>query len=185
MAPSGREVEIKLPFPSAADAIDRLESVGARRVSERELEDNVLYDLPSDALRGTGRLLRLRSAGGRSVLTFKGPVPGEHRHKVRVEHETAVSDADATARLLSGLDYVPRYRYQKYRTTFEVEGIEASVDETPIGCWVELEGRPEAIDRVAGRLGFTPDRYVLATYRQLHEEAAVARGDEPGDLVFE
>ena len=184
MVAGGREVEIKLPFASAADATKRLLALGARRVRDREFEDNVLYDFPTRELRLSGRLLRLRRSGTRALLTFKGPVEGEFRHKVRAEHETEVSDPDALARALEGLGLFPQYRYQKYRTTFEVEGLEACVDETPVGCYVELEGDAAAIDRAAARLGFGPEAYVLATYRELHEQAARARGEAPGDLVF-
>jgi adenylate cyclase, class 2 len=184
MAPSGRETEVKLPFSSPAEAEARLRGIGARREREREFEDNVLYDLPDGLLRSSGRLLRLRRAGGRAVLTFKGPVPGEHRHKVRVEHETEVGRPEEAARILEGLGLTPCYRYEKYRTAYAVEGLEIALDETPIGCFVELEGKPEAIDRIAARLGFPESQYVLATYRQLQEQHAAASGVEPGDLVF-
>jgi adenylate cyclase, class 2 len=184
MTPSGRETEIKLPFASPAEAEARLAAIGATLERAREFEENVLFDLPGDALRASGRLLRLRRAGGRAVLTFKGPVPGEHRHKVRVEHETSVDRPDAVVLLLEGLGYAPRYRYQKYRTTFALEGLEIALDETPIGCFVELEGEPAAIDRVAARLGFDASQYILATYRQLQEQLAAGLDTEPGDLVF-
>jgi adenylate cyclase class 2 len=185
MTPSGRETEVKLPFASPVEAEARLVSIGARRESAREFEDNVLYDLPGDELRSSGRLLRLRRVAGQAVLTFKAPVPGEHRHKVREEHESAVERPDAVALILEGIGFAPRYRYQKYRTTFALEGLEIALDETPIGCFVELEGEPEAIDRVSERLGFSASQYVLATYRQLQEQYAAVRGVEPGDLVFE
>ncbi len=184
MTPSHRETEIKLPFASPAEAGSRIAALAAAPKRAREFEENTLYDLPGDPLRGSGRLLRLRRVGGRAVLTFKGPVPGEHRHKVRVEHETEVDRPDAVAAILEGLGFAPRYRYQKYRTTFALGGLEIALDETPIGCFVELEGEPDEIDRVAERLGFTPPQYVLATYRQLQEELAASTGTEPGDLVF-
>jgi adenylate cyclase class 2 len=184
MAPSGRETEVKLPFSSPAEAEARLRGIGARREREREFEENALYDLSGGVLRSSGRLLRLRRAGGRAILTFKGPVPGEHRHKVRVEHETEVGSPEEVARILEGLGLSPCYRYQKYRTTYALEGLEIALDETPIGCFVELEGEPDAIDRIAARLGFSESQYVLATYRQLQELHAAALGVEPGDLVF-
>ncbi|MBZ5638931.1 MAG: class IV adenylate cyclase [Acidobacteriia bacterium] len=184
MALPGRETEVKLRFASPAEAAARLLSIGARPERERQLEDNVLYDLRGDPLRSAGCLLRLRRSGGRAILTYKAPVPGEHRHKVRVEHETVVGDPDATARILEGLGLAPRYRYQKYRTTFALEGLEIALDETPIGCFVELEGEPDAIDRVAASLGYSESQYILATYRQLQEQRAAVLGIELGDLVF-
>ena len=45
-------------------------------------------------------------------------------------------------------------------------------------------GEPDAIDRVAARLGIAPQDYIRLTYRDLQERDAAARGlDEPGDMV--
>lgn len=181
MRPSSRESEVKLRFPSAADALAALDRIGAVPVRAREFEDNLLYDLPGKPLGSSGRLLRLRRAGGRATLTYKAPVSGPTRHKVREEHESRVEDADALARILEGLGYAPVWRYQKYRSTFAVDDVEVTVDETPIGCWVEVEGPPERIDVVAASLGCGPDRFVTGTYFDLHREES---GDEAGDLVF-
>jgi adenylate cyclase class 2 len=180
-----REIEVKLPFSSPGDALRLLGKLGARVVQPRTFEDNVVFDLPSASLKATDRLLRLRRVGSRAVLTYKAPVAGLHRHKIREETETEVGDPDAMESILHGLGYRPVYRYQKYRSTLELEGLEISVDETPLGCYVELEGEPKAIDRVAIRLGFAPESYVLSTYRQLQEAAAAERGETPGDLVFD
>jgi len=184
MSHANTEIEVKLRFESAAAARDALEKLGASLVEPRVFEDNVLYDRAHAPLRDAGKLLRLRRVGERVVLTYKAPVAGEHRHKVREEHETRVGEFEAAVRILDGLGFFPSYRYQKYRTLYAIGGVHACVDETPIGCFVELEGEPEAIDRVAERLGFAQDRYIRGTYRDLHEEAAGTSGPELGDLVF-
>ena len=127
--------------------------------------------------------LRLRSVDNRAWLTYKAPVSGEHRYKVREEHESGVDDPDAVHRMLIGLGFTPRYRYQKYRTQYGSGELQACLDETPLGCFVELEGEPEAIDRVAAELGFGEDAYIRSSYRELHE--AFAGSSDPGDLVFD
>lgn len=186
MSASTRETEIKLAFASPGAALAALSGLGARPGRPRTLEKNRVYDLPGEPLARTGCLLRLREAGGRATLTFKAPVPGEHRHKVREEHETDVGDAEACARILEGLGYRVAWRYEKYRTTFELrDGLVAAVDDTPIGCWLELEGEASAIDRAAAALGFGPEAYVRGTYRDLLESDAAARGVAPGDLLFD
>jgi len=187
MGQAGKEVEIKLSFDSAATARRLLESSGARVVMARTFEDNVLYDRESSPLKNAEKMLRLRRVGPQSVLTYKAPVAGERspqRHKVRIEHETQVGDARAVELMLDGLDFKPAYRYQKYRTKYELDGLEACLDETPIGCFVELEGAPDVIDRVAERLGFSRDQYICTSYRELHEESA-GRTGEIGDMVFD
>jgi adenylate cyclase class 2 len=184
MDPSN-EVEIKLRFDSPRTAVREIEKLGADLVEQRAFEDNGVYDLPSRALRMAGQLLRLRTKGSSSTLTFKSKVPGHARHKVYREHETGVDDVEQTHLLLTGLGYSRWYRYQKYRTVYRFDDVEIAIDETPIGCFVELEGDPEAIDGLAARLGCTPERYILETYHELHEAEAAARGVPAGDLVFE
>jgi adenylate cyclase class 2 len=179
------EIEVKLPFDSVEVARERIASAGARAKSARRFEDNAVFDRPVEPLAGTGILLRLRRTDGRALLTLKRPVSGAHRHKVREEHETAVADPDAVTRILDGLGLRIAYRYQKYRTLFELGGVELALDETPLGCFVELEGEPDRIDEVASRLGYGPDRYVLDTYLDLHERAARERGVPRGDLLIE
>jgi len=59
------------------------------------------------------------------------------------------------------------------------------LDETPLGCFVELEGPPEEIDSAAQRLGFTPDQYIRESYRELQILDARRRGVPLGDLLME
>lgn len=184
MALSSRENEIKLGFSSPELALKRLRDAGAIEVRERAFEDNVLFDTPAGTLAGSGRLLRLRRCAEEALVTFKARVPGEHRHKVHVEHEARVSDGAAFERVLAGLGYEPRYRYQKYRTVYRLDRVEASLDETALGTFVELEGEPDDVDRAARSLGASQADYIRATYRELHEHAASARNEEPGDLLM-
>jgi len=182
MEASPREVEIKLPFASPEQARTALQTLGAAPFTPREFEDNVLFDRAHDALKPQGKLLRLRRIGSRAIVTMKSPVQGEYRHKVRIEDETSVDRPDAMEKILVGLGLTPRYRYQKYRAEFRLGALHICLDETPIGCFVELEGEPDEIDRTAEKLGFSPADYVRESYRELHEQAAGS--DDPGDLIF-
>jgi adenylate cyclase class 2 len=175
-------VEVKLSFPSAAEALSRLHGAGAADLAPRTFEDNALWDRDGGALASSGRVLRVRRAGRRAVLTFKRKLPGGGRYKVCEEHETEVADPVALEGVLRGVGFHQAYRYQKYRTELRLEDVHVSIDETPLGCYVELEGARDAIDRAAERLGFTPDRYVRATYRELQVQASP--DGEPGDLLM-
>ena len=184
MAKSNRENEIKLAFPSPETAVSWLRNAGAHEVRARAFEDNVLFDFPDRSLTRSGRLLRLRAFGGAALLTFKAPVAGEHRHKLRIEYETAVADPDALRSIFLGLGLEPAYRYQKYRATYHLEGVEAALDETPVGTFIELEGAPDDVDRAAAALGAAPSDYIRATYRELQEKDAAARGVAAGDMLL-
>jgi adenylate cyclase class 2 len=184
MERSKREVEIKLPFDSPAEAIEKLELLGAELVRERTFEDNLLFEREQDPLHRSNKLLRLRREGGRALLTFKSAPPGVHAYKVRLEDESVVDDPEAMERILEGLGFRPAYRYQKYRALYQLDDLEICLDETPVGCFLELEGAPTSIDRTALELGFTPDRYILSSYRDLHHRHAKRLGVTPGDMVF-
>jgi adenylate cyclase class 2 len=179
-----REIEIKLRFDSADEARKRLEQLGSRLREPRIFEDNILYDRKHDPLTTAGKALRLRRVGAVALLTYKGPVSGEQRYKIRIENETEVANGPATERILDALGFEPVYRYQKYRTVFELDELDVCLDETPLGCFVELEGPPKAIDGAASRLGFAAADYVLESYRELHERAAEARGEAARELLL-
>lgn len=180
-----REVEVKLEFASADDARSALDRIGAEPVVARQFEDNRILDRTEDPLVPSGRLLRLRRFGSRAWLTVKVPVAGDFRHKVREEHETEIHDFEATRRIFRSLGFETVYRYEKYRATYRRGPLEICLDETPVGCFVELEGPADDIDGTAAELGYSESQYILASYRELHVQAARSRGREPGDMVFE
>lgn len=185
MRRSRREIEVKLRFDSPEDARRRLEVLDLRLERARYFEDNVVFDRDDRSLVADGKMLRLRRRGDVAVLTYKAPVEGQHRHKVREEHETKIDDPDSLERVFEGLGLSPIYRYQKYRTLLVREDLQVCLDETPLGCFVELEGTPDAIDEAARSMGVGEEQYLLLTYRDLQEQEAKARGTVAGDLVFE
>ena len=67
-----------------------------------------------------------------------------------------MSDPDAFTLVLDRLGYQPAFRYEKYRTQLQAAGEPGliTIDETPIGVYLELEGPQDWIDSTAARLGF-------------------------------
>jgi adenylate cyclase class 2 len=112
---AGTETEVKLRIGDVAALRRRLRQLGLRIRAPRSLEQNVLFDSPSRALRRQGRMLRLRRIGGRQFLTFKGPAAASKRYKMRTEVETEVAHTDAVAAILGELGFRPVFRYEKYR----------------------------------------------------------------------
>ncbi len=182
MKPMGREVEIKLLAEDAGAARERLERAGFRRTEPRTLEINEVYDSRDQRLRTGGMLLRLRRAGGRSRLTFKGRSEAG-KHKTREEIEAGVEDGAALAQILERLGFEVAFRYEKYRSEFEDGEGRAMLDETPAGVYIELEGPPEWIDRAAGRLGYREQDYITESYAQLHARSPEGRAGRR-DMVF-
>jgi adenylate cyclase class 2 len=177
------EVKIRLADPQAFKS--RLVEAGFYVSVARALEINDLYDTPDRSLRRQGMLLRLRRVGDESKITWKGAgVAGPH--KSRPELETSIGSFEVLAEILKQLGFERIFRYEKFRTEYE-NGREHSVvtvDETPIGNYIEIEGEPEWIDGTARQLGFSANDYILASYGQLYLDHCRQHGLEPGDMIF-
>ena len=148
-----------------------------------------LFDRPDASLRAADQVLRLRmdsNADGKHwIVTYKGPAERE-RYKSREEIETSVADGDNLALVLNRLGYIPSFRYEKYRTTFGTShqpGI-ITVDETPMGIFLELEGSKKWIDDTTTHLGFSDSDYVITSYAGLWQEYSRGRSNVPRDMIF-
>ena len=184
---SKREIEIKLRVSDLAGILRRLQKLGA--VSRgRVHEQNTLFDTPDSGFRRSGRLLRLRQQtpapanhvrGGLSsaILTAKAPplpkLPlssGTKKglYKEVQENEEHIKDPRHLSQALKGLGFRFGFRYEKYRTSFQLNFLHIDLDETPVGTFLELEGNPAAINRTARSLGFSANDYIRATYWTLY-----------------
>jgi len=185
-----RETEVKLRFPGPPiDAIGLIEQAGYTRHTPRTLESDQLFDLPNSPLRASDQVIRLRLESNdlstQWTLTYKGPATRE-RYKSREEIETRLEDGANFTLILTRLGYIPVFRYEKYRTKFCTslsKGL-ITVDETPMGVFLELEGPKEWIDETATRLGFSPNDYVISSYAALWKEYRTRNGNTPVNMVF-
>lgn len=162
-----------------------LRRAGFRLSKRRVFEANTLFDTANGELRGTERLLRVREAGKVGVMTYKGAgIDG--KYKDREELQVEVSDPKRLSEMLAKLNFVPAFRYEKYRTEFRRAGEKgvATLDETPIGVYLELEGAPAWIDRSARRLGFAESDYNTASYFGLYVDYCRQRGLQPTNMTF-
>jgi adenylate cyclase class 2 len=184
MSVSHLETEIKLRV-EACSARRLLSRHGFRVRRRRVFESNVVYDTPDLALRRQGCLLRLRRAGRLVTLTYKGPASAG-KHKSREELESAVPDFELFDRIIKGIGFNPIFRYEKFRTEYSLDDSTGTVtlDVTPVGDFLELEGEPEWIDRTARLLGFDESSYITASYGALYMEYCRAMGDSGADMVF-
>ena len=186
MSKGTQETEIKLRLKDARSGRKMLRDAGFVVSCKRVFEANTILDTPEMALRGSSRLLRLREAGPVTTVTYKG-VPEIGKHKSREELEVCVTDAGAMLAIAGRLGYARVFRYEKYRTEFQQPGRAgvAMLDETPAGVFLELEGTPAWIDRMARRLGFSERDYVTSSYGRVYLEWCAATGRKPGDMTFE
>lgn len=180
------EIEVKLRPASLEDALARIERAGFAVSRPRTFESNLLLDSANESLRSAGTMLRLREFGGESMLTFKGASQDSERYKVREEIETSIGSAAILQTIFGRLGYLPAFRYEKYRTTYSRTGEPGllTLDETPIGPFLELEGAPHWIDRVAAELGFPPETYITDSYGRLWLRHCQEQGIPVTDFVF-
>jgi adenylate cyclase, class 2 len=149
----------------------------------------------------------------KALLTYKGPPPksgmtirqanderrSKSRYKVREEIEIVVSDGEPMRRILGALGLCPLFRYEKFRTTYaismgassrssplekNVRHLKIEVDVTPIGTFLELEGTPSSIDRVARLLGYSQSDYITQTYGALYIAHSRLHGYKPTNMLF-
>ena len=161
------ETELKLRIPATGPYRPLLEALGFHEVTPAQAEISVLWDRDGE-LRSTGSALRTRSYAGQSRLTWKGPKVPDPILKIRPEHETGVNDGASLEAILRALGYAPVMRMEKVRTVWERAELEACLDETPFGCYLELEGEPQAIRVAMEGLGLAPDRAEPRSYPELY-----------------
>lgn len=154
-------------------------------MKRRVFEANTLFDTADGTLRGKGWLLRVREAGPSGALTYKG-AEIEGKYKDREELEVKLSDPRTLCDILGRLELIPAFRYEKYRTEYGRAGEKgvATLDETPIGAYLELEGTPAWIDRNARRLGFSDADYSTASYYGLYVDYCREHGLPVTNMIF-
>ncbi|HTJ29136.1 MAG TPA: class IV adenylate cyclase [Acidobacteriaceae bacterium] len=181
------ETEIKFRVTDRAALEAKLAAVGFHLETPSTFESNTLYDTPERSLRARRELVRIRKYGERWVLTHKRvPDDGvsEDRHKHRVETETEIEDGPTLAEVFRSVGLEPVFCYEKWRSEWSDGEGHCVVDETPIGVFAELEGRPEWIDRVAAELGIEPEERLTASYGRLFDQWRAETGSTARDLTF-
>jgi adenylate cyclase class 2 len=161
------EIEIKLPLEDAHSLSKLLAGLGARLLVPEESESNLLFDDERGSLWQAGTALRLRRSGHTATLTWKGPKQFRHGVREREELETRVDDPAAARRILQALGLRPVLRYDKRRTTWQLEDVLVMVDHTSAGSFVEIEGPEASVRRVTRRLEMDESRGIRESYATL------------------
>ena len=178
------EVEIKFRITDLKSLRAGLQTLGFTEVTPRTHEMNVLFDLPGKPLRARGELLRLRKYGDVWTLTHKAKGDQSGPHKSRVETETRVQSGQDMEAILRALQFVPSFRYEKFRAEWKRDRGHVVVDETPIGNFGEIEGPPEWIDQVSDQLGIRRDDYITETYAGLFFAWKQSTGNPATEMTF-
>jgi predicted adenylyl cyclase CyaB len=162
------EIEIKFAVKDTKAVTEKLRKLGFKISVGRHQEKNYLFDDASGSLQRAGKLLRIRKTPSNQTITFKGPILPTSKLKHREEIECRVESAETTIRILEEVGFNARTEYSKYRTVFEKEGFNISLDETEAGNYLEVEGpSDEEITELGRKLGYSEQDFVRRTYAEM------------------
>jgi adenylate cyclase class 2 len=167
------EIEVKIEVKDIDQIKEKITSIGAKLVKNRFLEENTLYDFPTQSLYNQRQALRLRIANKKTFLTFKGAPQKSRKFKIRKEYETEVKSGKDMKKILKELRLVPTIRYKKYRSIYRMNRLKICLDETSFGTFVELEGERNEIVKAANALGFKKKDFIKSDYIQLMKQKDV------------
>ena len=182
------EIEIKLHVSDLSVIQHSLQAAGATMTTPRVFERNLRYDLTDRSLSSTGQVLRLRQDEG-IRLTYKSDKKTSATKRgivERLEIEVSLSDFTAMDRILQMLGYIPYMSYEKYRTTYVLDGAEIVLDELPYGFFVEIEASSgDEIERLVSKLGMTGYPRFALSYSSIFEQLKAIYQLDFDDLTFE
>ena len=149
------EVELKFPLDDAESFGRQVAALGARPAQTLEQTD-LYFNHPSRDFEGTDEAFRIRTVGGRHVVTYKGPVV-DSQTKTRREIEVALAGNDArekAAEMLRFLGFRPvrevRKRRQTWHLAWQGRDFEIALDQVDeLGQFVEIETQADETNKPA------------------------------------
>ena len=205
-ATPNREIEVKLAVPDLAVLVGQLRRLGATSLG-RVLEQNTLYDTPdSDFRRADAFFARVSKLprdprsptpgppgsthfeGSRSSSSWAKRRQSASKYKEKIERELVIASPRRWPQILQRLGFLRGFRYEKYRTTFQLPGLDLDLDldETPVG-YISRIGRGAARYR-SGRCVSSVTR-LATTFVSLigiyMRRIAVAAASIPRNMVFD
>lgn len=153
-----KEIEVKILEVDRAEVAQRLEVLKADHHFDGWLMAT-FYDFPDGRIRRAGDVLRLRTEGHETMLTYKRRISKEEA-KIMEEQETRVASREATHAILTQLGMQPIKETRKHRAEYILEGSKVVIDDYEgdlghIPVFLEVESPDlESLRRIVGLLGF-------------------------------
>lgn len=146
------EIETRFLDINKESLIQKLKDFGAIDKGEVLLKEIIFYDKELKSLENN-IFVRLRKKGDKIFLTHKTKIKDDTIDSAK-EIEFEVSNFEATKQFIEAMDWIAYRTVEKYRHTFELDGVTLDIDTWPrIPVYVELEGDSvEALQKVAEKL---------------------------------
>lgn len=143
----------------------------------RDYQVDTYFNAPDRDFRRTDEALRLRTADGKTCVTYKS-AKLDARSNTRQELETGIEDHETAQRLLEALGYTAVFTVSKSRWSFANGPVTACLDQVHgLGDYIELEilledetCRDEAVDsllQILQQLDISPSALTRKSYLEL------------------
>ena len=145
----------------------------------RQYQSNVMFDNPAGTMQKTDGRIRVRTFGdsGEKTLTYKKPLPPQNGAKREIEYEIRFHDPNGQIeKILEAMEFLPTTSYERFQTTWEIDGVHVTLDEYPFADIIEIEGEKKDIERVAQELGFSTQQGLIKPADTLFQEWRKERG---------
>jgi len=119
------EIEVKLKVLDLKTTRQKLLELGCQIVRDFYREWNALYDFPDGRLARQQEALRLRLAGQKAFITYKGPPQKSRSFKIREEFESEIKSIKDFKKILKKLGLRPVFEYRKKECWPVLTGLES------------------------------------------------------------
>lgn len=164
------EIEIKVRVPHIDEIKNRIHTIGGQH-SETVIEEDLYYNAPHRDFAVTDEALRVRSAGGKIILTYKGPKNTVMGSKIREEYNVHLDNAETCDSILKSLGFRTVAHVRKLREYYTYQDFSIALDKVDqLGEFVEIElitennaeNAAKRVDELAEKLGVIGERISIS-----------------------
>jgi adenylate cyclase class 2 len=168
------EIELKARVDALGPVRNRLQQLNAEFFG-RVHEHDIYYNAPHRNFARTDEALRVRYAGGKAVVTYKGAKVKNLGLKAREELNTGIESGEVFHEILARLGFVKTAEVNKWRENYRYGNASIALDEVEhLGTFVEIEviadtetqAASERIETIKKELGISGEA-ILASYLEL------------------
>ena len=179
----GKELEVKVLNIDKEDIINKLESIGAKKV-KNEYQINTIFDNENrDIFKNHNGYLRIRETRNldnnerQFIFTLKKTVSKDGVRE-NIEHDTIVDNDEALINILSHLDLSIKHKGTKERISYEYENILFEIDtwdkETYPNPYLEIEVKDKGdLERAIKLLELNENNVTTKSLKQLRLEVGL------------
>ena len=178
------EIEVKFQIQDPGLLEQLILSIGGRVKHEEVFQRTVRFDTPEKELEKMGIFMRVR-VGEKNVMTVKKKKSSaDSNYFERNEWETEIGDPEILIDMLKTLGFSRLLIMEKYRKSYDLDGVTISIDRLPFGNFIETEGEKGKIEETIKALKLDQTSRVTVTYWDLHDAYNREHGLTEENIVF-